>query len=88
VADEVARALDAGAPIGGICLYPVLDYPGWTDDRHCETGLLGFADLDGARPVHAPLARELHAQRLRFEGRDFDADAHALRMPIGGERVR
>ena len=40
VAAEVRAARRAGVPVLGICLYPVLDYPGWRDDRHCDCGLL------------------------------------------------
>lgn len=28
------------AELVGICLYPVMDYPGWADDRHCQCGLI------------------------------------------------
>jgi beta-glucosidase/6-phospho-beta-glucosidase/beta-galactosidase len=59
IATEVAAAQAAGVPVEGLCLYPVTDYPGWGDGRHCETGLLGFPDAGGARPVDAPLAQEL-----------------------------
>lgn len=66
VCDEVRAALEAGVPVAGICLYPVVDYPGWTNGRHCQVGLLGFPDSLGRRPVHAPLADELLTQQLRF----------------------
>lgn len=59
VATEVAAAQQAGVPVEGLCLYPVTDYPGWVDERHCPTGLLGYADGDGLREVHQPLAAEL-----------------------------
>src|ERR1700748_1344283 len=29
VAHEVQSAQDAGVPVLGICIYPVMDYPGW-----------------------------------------------------------
>jgi hypothetical protein len=61
MATEVAAAQADGVPVEGICLYPVTDYPGWVDFRHCPTGLLGFPDASGARPVFKPLARELAA---------------------------
>lgn len=67
VCDEVAAALQAGVPVEGICLYPVTDYPGWADDRHCECGLLGMPDADGQRDVYAPWAAELATQQPRFE---------------------
>ncbi len=55
VLSQVADARDRGADIRGICLYPILDHPGWDDDRACPNGLLcGFSGPE--RPVHAPLA--------------------------------
>lgn len=66
VAGEVHAAKMAGVPIEGICLYPVLDYPGFDDDRPCKVGLLGQADADGHRPVYAPLAEELRRQQAIF----------------------
>jgi hypothetical protein len=74
VADQVYQARAAGVPVEGLCLYPVLDYPGWANDRHCETGLLGypaesrqgFVSHGPGRPVFHPLAEELALQRQRF----------------------
>ena len=67
VCDEVAAALESGIPVGGICLYPITDYPGWDNDRHCPTGMLGFADDSGYRPIHTELAAEVRNQTERFE---------------------
>jgi hypothetical protein len=67
IADEVYAAMEAGVPVEGICLYPVLDYPGWDDDRHCPTGLLGMPDEHGQRQVDLPLAEELAGQQARFQ---------------------
>jgi hypothetical protein len=88
VADEVRAALDAGVPVEGICLYPVLDYPGWENDRHCEVGLLGNPDADGRRPVHAPLAGELARQQAIFgagagEGRRVSGRGAAAALLTG-----
>jgi beta-glucosidase/6-phospho-beta-glucosidase/beta-galactosidase len=58
---EVAAAIQAGVPVEGVCLYPILDYPGWEDARHCPTGLFGSLETGGRRPVNAPLAAELCA---------------------------
>ena len=63
VAGEVRAARQVGVPVEGICLYPLLDYPGWEDERHCEVGLFGLPGPDGARPVHAELAQELRRQQ-------------------------
>lgn len=59
MATEVAAAQAAGVPVEGICLYPVTDYPGWADERHCPTGLLGYPGAGGRRQVFQPLAQEL-----------------------------
>jgi beta-glucosidase/6-phospho-beta-glucosidase/beta-galactosidase len=69
VCEEVRAVQAAGVPVLGICLYPVTDYPGWMNGRHCPAGLLGMTDAEGQRPVHAPLAEELARQRALFESR-------------------
>lgn len=63
VMGEVRAALLAGVPIEGVCLYPVIHYPGWEDERVCATGLLLPADEDGRRPVDAALADEWRRQQ-------------------------
>ncbi|ANN72154.1 beta-glucosidase [Bordetella bronchialis] len=68
VCDEAAAAMERGVPIVGICLYPVTDYPGWGDDRHCPTGLLGHADAQGRRRVDPATAAEVVRQERRFRG--------------------
>ena len=67
VCGQVRTALDRGVPVEGICLYPILDYPGWVNDRHCEAGLYGPCDDRGERPLHQPFADALRRQRVRFE---------------------
>ncbi len=67
ICDEVAAAQSLGVPLGGVCWYPVLNHPGWDDDRHCHNGLLDYADASGKREVYAPLAKELARQQARFE---------------------
>lgn len=66
VCDEVFAAVQAGVPVGGICLYPITDYPGWADERHCRSGLLGVPAAQGDRDVHTDLASELAVQQRRF----------------------
>jgi hypothetical protein len=89
VGEEVRAARRAGVPVHGTCLYPILDYPGWDDDRHCHAGLWGVADARGEREVCQPFARELKAQGelFRREGalhelhelNDESADGRAVR---------
>lgn len=62
VGTECSTALRAGCELHGVTLYPVLNHPGWLDERHCENGLWGYANEHGERDIHAPLAEELHRQ--------------------------
>lgn len=80
VCDEVRAARADGIPVLGICLYPVTDYPGWINERHCPTGVLGAPDADGRRPVWTPLAHELARQQAMFEGA-HPADAGMTEQP-------
>ncbi len=66
--NEVYGAIAAGVPAQGICLYPILNHPGWDDDRHCYNGLFDYADEKGNREVYEPLARELTRQHNIAEG--------------------
>jgi len=75
VCGEVRAALEDGVPVEGICLYPVVDYPGWENERHCDVGLLCHADEAGRRAAYAPLAEELERQQALF------AEALAARRP-------
>jgi beta-glucosidase/6-phospho-beta-glucosidase/beta-galactosidase len=68
VASEVCAAVKAGVPVEGICLYPITDYPGWTNGRHCQVGLLGLLDQQDQRDVYEPLAAELRCQQAAFAG--------------------
>jgi hypothetical protein len=63
VCEEVLAAQNAGIPIAGICLYPILNHLGWEDDRHCRNGLFDDPEPDGTRAVYAPLAEAILSQR-------------------------
>lgn len=67
VCDEVIAAHRLNIPIHGICLYPIVNHPGWDDDRHCCNGLFDYADAKGQREVYAPLAQAILNQQLRLE---------------------
>jgi beta-glucosidase/6-phospho-beta-glucosidase/beta-galactosidase len=67
VCDEVIQAAETGVPVEGICLYPIIDYPGWDDDRCCRTGLWNYCDAAGHREIYGPLARELARQQNRID---------------------
>ncbi len=62
IAGEVERAQALGVPVAGICLYPILDHPGWDDERPCPNGLLHTAP-DGTRRPDPAFAAALAALR-------------------------
>ena len=63
VCDEVKIALNSGIPVQGICLYPILNHPGWDNNRHCHNGLFDYADAFGERNLYWPLAQAILAQQ-------------------------
>lgn len=58
---EVKIARSLGVPIQGVCLYPILDHPGWDDDRYCPNGLLACSPVVSDRIAHAALADVIRA---------------------------
>lgn len=64
---EVYAALSRGVPVEGICLYPIVNHPGWDDDRHCYNGLFDYADGTGSRELDRPLANELARQQRNLD---------------------
>lgn len=79
VCNEVKIALDAGAQIEGVCLYPIVNHPGWDDDRHCKNGLWCYPSEHGEREIYRPLADEIELQKQDFERRlrQKEAKRHA-----------
>ena len=67
VCGEVQAAINKGTMVKGICLYPIVNHPGWEDDRHCHNGLWDYPDETGARELYLPLAEELSRQRDEFQ---------------------
>ena len=59
VSKEVLIALRWDIPVQGICLYPILNHPGWEDERHCHNGLFDYADHAGNRVAFQPLLDEI-----------------------------
>ncbi|MBV8807408.1 MAG: beta-glucosidase [Acidobacteriaceae bacterium] len=67
ICDEVVEAIQRGIPVEGICLYPILNYPGWDDERHCHAGLWDSCNGSGDRDIYRPLAEEINRQRQRIQ---------------------
>lgn len=66
ISAEVRQAQRLGVAIVGICLYPVMDYPGWDDDRHCFCGLIETDETWRERSLREGLSTELHNQQMLF----------------------
>jgi beta-glucosidase/6-phospho-beta-glucosidase/beta-galactosidase len=63
VCDEVSEALRQGVAVAGVCLYPIVSFPGWDDERHRQFGLFSVPRSDGGRDAYEPLAAELRRQQ-------------------------
>ena len=66
VGAELGAAQQAGLPVAGVCLYPVMDYAGWENDRHCPCGLIELGPGYGERRIRTDVRDALRriAQRL------------------------
>jgi polysaccharide biosynthesis protein PelF len=67
VCGETSAAITQGVPVHGMCLYPILNHPGWTDGRHCHNALWDYPDEHGKREIYLPLANELRRWQRFFE---------------------
>ena len=87
---EARAAAASGVPLEGLCLYPIVDYPGWGDDRHCYSGLWDYADDEGHREIYEPLALELaHQQHLwKIQRRDHVALEETVNLSNLDEAAR
>jgi beta-glucosidase/6-phospho-beta-glucosidase/beta-galactosidase len=73
IGEQARIAMEHGVPLHGICLYPIVNHPGWADDRHCHNGLWDYADKNGKREICRSLASELKHQQELFEEELTDA---------------
>ncbi len=69
IASEVRQAQRDGVEVLGVCLYPVMDYPGWDDDRHCACGLIAVDDAWTERSLRKDLVEEFQVQSMMIEQR-------------------
>jgi len=67
VVGEVAEALRAGSPVEGICIYPIMDYPGWSNGRHCRCGLIRVGPDWNARTSDTAMLRQLIEEQHRLQ---------------------
>jgi hypothetical protein len=65
VAVEAAAALRDGVQLEAICVYPIMDYPGWDNARHCPCGPIGHsAGRRFVRAAQVAALRKLSALRV------------------------
>ncbi|MBV9264685.1 MAG: beta-galactosidase [Acidobacteriaceae bacterium] len=67
VSAEIQAAMACGIPVKGVCLYPILNHPGWDDDRHCRNGLWDYANHLGDREIYQRLADAIARQQAAFD---------------------
>lgn len=86
VCQEVAAAMEEGVPVEGICIYPIMNHPGWVDDRHCHNGLWDYANDRGEREIYEPLEAEIRRWQQVFDAHDRDRiSAHTLEEALAHE---
>jgi beta-glucosidase/6-phospho-beta-glucosidase/beta-galactosidase len=66
IGGEVRRALRLGLPVHGLCFYPVMDYPGWADGRHCRVGLIQLDERYERRTLDRELLLALEEEAVLF----------------------
>jgi hypothetical protein len=64
VGGEVRAARRAGVPVHGVCLYPVMDYPGWQNDRPCRCGLIRIGEDWRERSLDEELLEQLAEEQM------------------------
>jgi hypothetical protein len=91
VCQESEAVLAEGIPLHGICFYPILNHPGWINNRHCYDGLWDYPDEHGKREVYRPLEAELRRWQRVFEshpgGNSGGSDRRSVRLPALGTRT-
>lgn len=86
VCEEVRTAITEGVPVGGICLYPILNHPGWDNERHCHNGLWDYSDDLDSREIYKPLGDELQRQIRLFE--EFFEKRRSTQADVPGSRTK
>jgi hypothetical protein len=83
IAEEARAAIRAGVSLHGICLYPILNHPGWDDDRHCYNGLWDYPGPTGGRERYEPLATEIERQQdYERESNESSTSSEAARLTL------
>lgn len=90
IAQESRATLQMGVPLGGVCLYPICNHPGWDDERHCLNGLFDYPNERGEREADGAFVDELRLQietMNRFESADWEERERLVREESDVEGV-
>ena len=85
VAGEARAAMRAGVRLEGVCLYPIMDYPGWDNGRHCRCGLIRLTDDWERRDVDLDLLEQLEEERHLFIRAGFPEADHSRSWRMAGD---
>ncbi|PDV87726.1 glycosyl transferase family 1 [Rhizobium sp. H4] len=66
VADQALDSMRSGVPLEGLCLYPIVNHPGWDDGRPCANGLLSADVASEGRAPFAPLGAAIRERANEF----------------------
>jgi polysaccharide biosynthesis protein PelF len=92
IADEARHARADGMSLDAICLYPIVDHPGWDDDRPWEVGLWSYPDDRGNRAIHGAYREQLRVEHERSPRRTIGSHVNlptqipAARAAVDGPR--
>ena len=78
-------AIQQKVPVIGLCLYPIADYPGWDDGRHCRCGLIrlnGDWSIQGTDPSTGHALQEIGSALEMTAGRMAAAETATLKMAV------
>jgi hypothetical protein len=86
VSSQCVAALRQDCDLHGLTLYPLLNHPGWLDERHCLNGLWDYADAQGERVADPRLLEEIVHQRRRLAAaRDAMLTRRSAALAIGAQ---
>lgn len=87
MSDEVCLALDAGVPLEGVCLYPIVDRPDWDDPEHWHNSGLWDVERSGTGDLIRVLNND-YAAELRRSQSKLTQRSSARHSPNLGLRKR
>ena len=81
--DEICLALDAGVPLEGVCLYPIIDRFEWENPTHWHNSGLWDFEIDADGTMHRVINRAYADELRRCQARV----AAKIERPAAGDAV-